>query len=743
MGEQTVPVDPAVTDDLTPGQKVTATVRGATGTPGQVADAVQDGRAEVTAAAATSAALPSALAGAHTLTIVPISLGSDDGTTVTRLQTMGRQLGDFWSAQTSGGLTVADSGINVHAWVTATSSQVTPNDCDADQWKAAALDTLGKTEADFTGRNHLVVYMADGASTCTWAGLGYQPGNIIWLNGYNYADGLEHEFGHNLGLDHAGDSNCAFAVSGSTVTQNCETVEYGDYDVMGYARYGDGSGLNTAKADQLGLLNSVTPAAGTKVTIAPRSARNGVRALKVSGGGSTYYVEFRPNPNGTVAGEGDTPSPGVQIRKSAGGLSTVLPGLRYTDDSDPQSSALPSGRAMALPGTGYEVVNQSESAGGAVVYLRAATATTVAAPGVQSPAAGATTPLTTTVTWNAPATTSADAIAGYLLVVDGTQYVTTPEMRVRQLSLAAGTHQISVTTIGVQGRFATTTRTFTASSSAPQPSPSSSSSSPAPTPAPTPTVTSVNGSQAASSATAITVTWAGTAATYHAELTTASGDQVWSSTGTTATSATVAVQPGTYYARITPVAADDTTGTPLTSAAIAVTRPASPKVTLPPQGSTRTVLRWQATTGATKYTVTVGGITTTVPAGTTRLVLTLARGTHTVAVRSYDARGVASAAATSTVTVARTWTATAAKITAPKAGKVAASVTLKWAAPAVKTGDPAVTGYDVRTDTGKWVTVSAATRSRTVKLAGGKHTLTVRTRYETGATAQTTVKVTR
>ncbi|GIF22282.1 hypothetical protein BJ973_002606 [Actinoplanes tereljensis] len=638
MGDQTVEVDASVTADLTPGQKVTATVRGATGTAEQVVDAIDDGRARVTAARATSAALPTALAGAHELTIVPVTTGTADSTTVGTLTQMGRQLGDFWSAQTSGALTVPDADITVHDWVTG--SAISANDCDPEQWQDAALEALGRTADSFTGREHLVIYMAAKNSTCGWAGLAYMPGNTIWLNGYGYADGFEHEFGHNLGLGHAGDETCGYVAAGSAITQNCEVVEYGDYDVMGYARYGDGNGLNTSKADELGLLKSVTPAAGTRVTLAPRSDRSGVRAVKVTGTDATYYVEYRPDPAAGTAGEQDSPSPGVQVRKVADGdnVSTLLPALRYTGDSDPQNASLPTGQAMALPGTGFDVVHES----GSVVYLRAASTESITAPTLQAPADGGSTGLTSTISWSAAAN-SATAIAGYLLIVDGTQYVQSPSQLSRQVTLTAGSHQVTVATLSSQGDISDTrTATFTA---------------------------------------------------------------------TTTT-----------------------------------TRPSAPKVTFPPQGAaaTTSVLRWQAVSGAAKYTVTVDGTTKTLSAGTTKLVLSLARGTHTLAVRAYNSAGAASDPVTATITVNRTWAATAGKITAPSNGaKVAASATLKWAAPSVRTGDPLVSGYDLRTDSGTWVSVSAATRSRVVKLAAGKHTLTVRTRYETGATAQVTVKVTR
>ncbi|MEU4238424.1 M66 family metalloprotease [Actinoplanes sp. NPDC026619] len=618
MGGQTVPVGAAVSRGLTPGQQVTATVRGATGTATAVADAVQDGSAAVTAATATAAAMPSSLTGAHSVTIVPVSAAVSDGTTVTALRQEARQLGDFWSAQSSGALTVPDTSISVHDWVTA---PINTGKCDIDAWKNAALTALGRTEDSFDGRDHLVVYMAKGASTCSWTGLAYTPGNIIWVNGYTYADALEHEFGHNLGLNHSGDQTCTYALTGAT----CEDVEYGDYDVMGYARYGDGNGLNAAKADELGLLDSVTPATGVRVTLAPRLTRSGVRAVKVTGGGNTYYVEYRPATTG--AGEAGDPSPGVQVRQSddSTGLSTLLAVLHYTDDTDLGPASLPAGHAMALPGTGYDVLTDSISATGAVVHLRAASTDTVTAP-----------TLTSATTWTAPAIDAA-AIGGYLLIVDNQRYVVAPGRTSWPLTLTAGSHTATIATIGTQGGVsATRSRTFTAGS------------------------------------------------------TTAGG----------------------------------------------------PQVTFPAQPGTTTMLRWQAVTGASKYTVTVDGATKTVTA--TKLALTLSRGTHTVAVRSYDATGTASNPTTGTITVTRTWTATAGKITAPaNNAKVASAATLKWTAPAAKSGDPAVTGYDIRLDSGAWVTVSAATRSRAVKLRTGKHTLTVRTRYETGATAQTTVKVTR
>jgi hypothetical protein len=634
MGGRTVPVTERVTDRLTPGQQVTATVRGATGSPAAVADAVQGGRAVVTATRPTPAALTDDIAGAHTLTIVPVTNAANtDGTTATVLRDEARRLGAFWSAQTSGALTVADSGITVDDWVT--SAAIPAGDCDPDQWKDAALAAIGRTEADFSGRDHLVVYLGkNAATTCGWTGLAYMPGNIIWINGYTYADAFEHEFGHNLGLDHAGDQTCTITFNGKT----CKDVEYGDYDVMGYGRYGDGNGLNTAKADQLGLLDAVTPAAGTRVTIAPRLDRSAVRALKVGGSTATYYVEYRPDTVG--AGEAGDSSPGVQIRqvRNDSQLSTLIAALRYTGDPDPDSVAVNPGQAVALPGTGYDVVVDSITAAGAVMHLRTSATGTVGAPTLTDPVDGGASALNATIRWSAP-DVSADAIAGYLLQVDGTSYVQGPATTSRTLALKAGSHTVTIATLGMRGTVsATRTATFTA-------------------------------------------------------------------------------------------------GGTLT---------AGPAVTFPAQAGTTTVLRWQAVPGAGKYEVTVDGSTRTVAAGTTKLVLTLTRGTHTAAVRSYDTAGTASSATTGTITVTRTWAATAAKITAPaNNARVASTVTVRWAAPTTRAGDPAVTGYDVRLDSGSWVTLGASSRSRALTVAKGKHTLTVRTRYESGATASTAVKVTR
>src|SRR5690349_3359920 len=53
-------------------------------------------------------------AGQHTVVILPVYWTAPDAQTTTSLRAHARQLGDYWSEQTNGALTVPDANITVH-----------------------------------------------------------------------------------------------------------------------------------------------------------------------------------------------------------------------------------------------------------------------------------------------------------------------------------------------------------------------------------------------------------------------------------------------------------------------------------------------------------------------------------------------------------------------------------------------------------------------------------------------------
>ncbi len=111
---------------------------------------------------------------------------------------------------------------------------------------------------------------------------------------------LIHEFGHGLGLGHAGLLGCTDVPIATT----CRVMEYADrFDVMGGAyELSYAEDLNAAHLDKLGWLDSsnlqlvdVNPGQGGTYTLEPIENRTtGLKALKIPRGNDDYfYVEYR------------------------------------------------------------------------------------------------------------------------------------------------------------------------------------------------------------------------------------------------------------------------------------------------------------------------------------------------------------------------------------------------------------------------------------------------------------------
>ena len=146
--------------------------------------------------------------------------------------------------------------------------------------------------------NHLVVIVS---STCTAPGLGIGTlGTSISGGGYvtvkqgadTFMATLDHELGHNFGLDHAN-----FCDPGCTSPDEYWNV----YSVMGFGVSGSTWGppaldsvyraqlgiTDTGETEEVGLGQSVTR------SLAPRSAASGLRGLRVTDGSTSYWVEWR------------------------------------------------------------------------------------------------------------------------------------------------------------------------------------------------------------------------------------------------------------------------------------------------------------------------------------------------------------------------------------------------------------------------------------------------------------------
>jgi len=299
---------------------------------------------------------------------------------------------------------------------------------------------------------HGLVYFPHDENCGGWAGLGEVGGSLIWDNGYPLVDVAAHEFGHNLGLGHANTAACTSGSAPVTLSPSCEVTEYGDYaDIMGIAMDIPSGNLNTALADSLGLVRSVTAVAGgtTSADLAPLGQVDAVRALKIRRPTGWVYVDYRP------AADPDVRMPswaGVQLHwlpDDVAPASQLLDGRPATAFAD---TALPPGVTWTVPDTGLAVTVTSVTAAGAHVEVTVADVVPPpAAPVISAPADGTLVSASTVVSWHVLA-----AVTAIRLIMDGRTVSTTPVSTVtgslRITGLTTGRHVVTLRAFDRAGR---------------------------------------------------------------------------------------------------------------------------------------------------------------------------------------------------------------------------------------------------------------------------------------------------
>ncbi|HEX5610957.1 MAG TPA: PASTA domain-containing protein [Solirubrobacterales bacterium] len=187
---------------------------------------------------------------------------------------------------------------------------------------------------------------------------GLASGNGVFLTeatpGAMASEGiLEHEFGHQLGLDHATVLNCLDDSGIQTVILNddhCTVATYGDVsDVMGDSRFR--GAYNAPHAFQLGWLNNQlrSLAAGdysSTYSLKPfaETVREGtLRALRVQDGPNTLWVEYRLRVGVDL---GVRPGVFVHLVRPGAGSTTQLLDMA---PADPFSEAMQVGQTWANP----------------------------------------------------------------------------------------------------------------------------------------------------------------------------------------------------------------------------------------------------------------------------------------------------------------------------------------------------------------------------------------------------------
>lgn len=192
----------------------------------------------------------------------------------------------------------------VHGWFTL--PFVRPTDpyttCKQTVVSAAAQQAAQDAGIDLSAFDRYIYVFPQ--TSCFPSGTGTVGGSPSesWINGYYFhLKTVAHEFGHNLGLYHAGAQDC----EGATLSTDCRISPYGDtMDIMGNKSTGHFSAYKKERLGWLGPDSGTIATAfsgGTYMLEAYESSpRDAPKALKVfkdaspdSGEPRWYYIEFR------------------------------------------------------------------------------------------------------------------------------------------------------------------------------------------------------------------------------------------------------------------------------------------------------------------------------------------------------------------------------------------------------------------------------------------------------------------
>jgi hypothetical protein len=231
----------------------------------------------------------------------------DDASVTAAIQ----QLHDFWWEESGGTVDVRLGGIERTSLAATT--------CDP----SAVLDSVHTTAFGgafasyrWAGKNeHLLVLTRETCGSSAFATVGGGGGEVFSSVGTDTALGvpvLMHEFGHNLGLGHAGAGMCRTATavdaplssfahtSDADTSVACPVEEYGDFlDIMGYSVSGARPHLSTPQRLRLGFQVDATtlrdPGTRQQLTVRALDGTATGRAVQVIDplSGDTYWVEYR------------------------------------------------------------------------------------------------------------------------------------------------------------------------------------------------------------------------------------------------------------------------------------------------------------------------------------------------------------------------------------------------------------------------------------------------------------------
>jgi hypothetical protein len=387
----------------------------------------RSGRLSVTAfrALAPPAARPAATTPRTTRVLVVLAYWTaPDAVTTARARQ--QILGDdnTWFRETSYG-TVSLTG-SVTPWVRIAAPAGGRCYDHAAELMAAAQAKAKGLGYDATGYDRTILYFprCAGADTKNVAGWAYEPGSLVWLNGFMDRRTSVHEQGHNEGMGHARGYACTSAGVRVTLGGTCARTEYGDpYDAMGESSYAaHPAGYNKDLAGWLGNRKRVLAQAATTFTLPPYEQVSATLPQVVVANspvaGRAYWLEYRRAAGVDAAlPAGATGGVLVHLQDNAlGGGQWLLDGT--PGDATFATSVVRAGTSWTAP-DGVRIAVGSATATGVGVTVTGAKPLPTPPSAVRSLTATAG-DTDVELRWVAPATDGGDPVTTY--TVDVTQY---------------------------------------------------------------------------------------------------------------------------------------------------------------------------------------------------------------------------------------------------------------------------------------------------------------------------------
>ena len=331
--------------------------------------------------AQTLASVRTVTRGPRTVAVVMVNFTSLPTTPWTQTDVRGavftgpRSLNTFEAEQSAGAITLAGvlrTDGDVFGWYTIPQGTTV---CDPDAWMAGADAAAAADGVDLAPYQHRI-YVFPRVAACAWSGAADMPGRDSFLNGTIAIRTLAHEFGHNLGAEHASSVRCVDAEGvATTFSASCVLSEYGDpFDVMGTSER-HFSAFRKAEAGFIPTAGAATVTQSGTYRISSSSiASAGVSSLRVRRGTGLdfWYLELR-SPFGVFENVAATdPSvTGVTIRL-AGEYRTAM--RTRLIDGNPQTPTLNDapfqpGHQFYDPTSGTVVRVDAVAAGEAVVSV--------------------------------------------------------------------------------------------------------------------------------------------------------------------------------------------------------------------------------------------------------------------------------------------------------------------------------------------------------------------------------------